>query len=200
MAFTQSNTPVADHIAIVGLLIYFREGGTGDFIDMGYVQNPQRAVDQQQNEIQSARDGKLQTVKIITTSVSKSLTFETMSSEDPDVLALHRGGVAGGTAVGQFIPDDVTPTAGDMIVVQKNAETGGDMLVEYRPSVNIVGTDEQSGDGENPAILTFEATILADEVYSIPAALDAGTPAAPLGFSGIVPLAQLAAFLDAAAG
>lgn len=170
-----------------------------DWLDLGHVQNPARTVDQQEQDIQSARTGKLLTVKKLTTSLSKGLTFESMSTTDISILSLHRGRPAG-TAVlntGTFIPDDVTPVMGELLIVQHNAETGGPIRLEYRPSAQIRGVDESGGDGTNPALLNFEVTFLQDETYVIPATLASDTPSAPLGFAGVTIQANLSTVLDA---
>ena len=197
MAFTVGNTIVASDVNVLGLLIYFRPNKVGAFVDLGHVQNPQRTIDQQELDIQSARTGRLLTVKKLTTSLSKGLTFESMSSTETSVLELHRGSsAAGSTALGTFVAEDVTPTEGDLLIVQRNAETGGPIRVEYRPSCQIKGTDEQSGDGESVALLNFEVTVLADENYTIPATLDGNETAAPLGFVGVVAEDDLENVLD----
>lgn len=203
MAFTTTNPIVTSDVNVLGLIIYFRPAGQTPFIDLGHVQNPQRTVDQQEQDIQSARTGKLLTIKKLTVSLSKGLTFETLSATSSEILELHRGrrrGTAPTAPLGVFIPDDVTPTEGELLIVQNNAETGGPIKVEFRPKAQLKGTDEQSGDGENPAILTFDATVLQNETYRIPASLAADTPLAPLGFTGVTTAGNLAAVLSAIGG
>lgn len=172
-----------------------------NYIDLGHVQNPSRSVDVQENEIQSAREGRLTTIKKITTSITKAITFESMSTTDDDIALLHRGRIPKtGGGLGTFIPDDVTPVAGEAILIHKNAETGGNIIVEHRPSAQIAGTDFQGGDGENVSVRVFEITVLTKEGYTIPVALDTDASPAELGFEGIVTPANLTAVLDAIAG
>jgi len=202
---TGTITAIVGSVLTVGALTNPYAAGTtirwDDFIDLGHVQNPSRAVDVQENEIQSAREGRLQTIKKLTTSISKSITIETMTTTDDDVAMLHRGRQpkAGG-AIGTFIPDDVTPVNGETLLIHKNAETGGQILVEFRPSSQIAGTDFQGGDGENVALRVFEITVLTLEGYTIPAALDTDESPASLGFEGWTTTANLTAVLDAIAG
>lgn len=170
-----------------------------DWYDLGHVQNPARTVDQQEQDIQSARTGKLLTIKKLTTSLSKGLTFESMSTTDPVVLSLHRGRSPGAQVpnTGLFVPDDVTPVTGELLIVQHNAETGGPIRLEYRPAAQIRGVDESGGDGTNPALLNFEATFLQAEDYVIPSTLASDTPSAPLGFAGVTTQANLETVMDA---
>lgn len=170
-----------------------------NWYDLGHVQNPARTVDQQEQDIQSARTGKLLTIKKLTTSLSKGLTFESMSTTDSVILALHRGRTPGAAVpnTGVFVPDDVTPVMGELLIVQHNAETGGPIRLEYRPAAQIRGVDESGGDGTNPALLNFEATFLQAEGYQIPATLASDTPDAPLGFAGVTTSANLPTVLDA---
>ena len=149
--------------------------------DMGHVQNPARTNDQTTSEIQSARYGKLQTVKVVTTSITRSMTFESISAADPVVLALYHGRIPTETDLGTFIVDDASPVFGELLVVQPSAVAGDPTMLEYKPSANLRGTDQAGSDGETTTALTFEASFLQDDLYRVPPQFDPTTPPAPMG-------------------
>lgn len=155
-----------------------------NFWHMGHVRNPDWQQEREVQEIFSAITGKSQKVKEIVTSVTKGINFESISSADPLVRALHTGnprlaGVISGTDV--FV-DDVNSVDGEMLAVLPNAETGGIAFVMFRPAAQLSGDGfAQGADGENEDALSFTATFNADDSYTIPVALAAGNIPAPLG-------------------
>lgn len=155
-----------------------------DFWHMGHVRNPDRTQDRTVREVQSAIDGKLATIKEIVTSVTKGISFDSISGVDTYVQALHKGNpsYAGVVADTTVFVDDVNAVSGELLIVQANAETGGVAIVEYHPSVSLSGDGEADGaDGENETALTFAVSINSESGYTIPAALSTDAPAAPLG-------------------
>lgn len=203
MAFTVANEAsavLADNVAVLGIRAYFKPtGATGGWTDMGHVRAPSREQDLTELDIQSARLGRLATIKKITTEQSLEYTFEAMTVFDQDVLALHTGGTTeeGAANVGDILSvEDFVGTEGELMFVQENAETGNMVKIAYYPKAQIKGDGEESGDGESVATLSFRGTVLQDEAYVVPAGLAAGTPAAPYGFRYFTPEANLSAVLD----
>lgn len=172
----------------------------GEFHDFGHVRNPTREQDLTELDIQSARYGRLATVKKLTTAVDFEFTFESISVFDRETLAWHSGGgatagVIGGAgataAVEEFAGNDA-----DLVFVYPNAEPNGNVKIAYYPWVTIKGDGEEAGDGENESALTFRATVLQDGDYKVPATLAASNPAAPYGMRYITTPATLQDVLD----
>lgn len=151
---------------------------------LGHVRNPDRTQDRTVQEIQSAIGGKLQKVKEIISSVSKGLSFESISAASAIVQALHTGnpshtGVISDTTV---LTDDVNAVSGELMLVQLNAETGGVAIVEFKPDAQMSGDGyAQGSDGESETALQFTTSFNSDDNYTVPAALVADEPDAPLG-------------------
>ncbi len=155
-----------------------------DFWHMGHVRNPERTQEREVQEIFSAIDGKSQKIKEIVTSVTKGLSFESISGADPLVKALHTGNpsLSGVIADTTVFTDDVNAVDGEVLIVQPNAETGGIAYVEFKPTAQISGDGfAQGSDGENEDALSFTCSFNADSGYTVPAALATTEPAAPLG-------------------
>jgi hypothetical protein len=203
MPFTVTNSATAADaslVAVLGLRAYFRPAGEDNWHDFGHVQTPTREQELTELEIKSARLGRLATIKKLTTEVTLEYTFQSMSVLDQATVGLHSGGEYGDGLIGTdafFAVEEFLGTEGEMLLVQPNAETGGVAKLAYYPNVLIKGDGEESGDGESASTLTFRATVLPDEAYSIPAAIDASEPEAPYGFRYFVPASSLTAALDA---
>lgn len=202
MAFTVANDASAADaslVAVLGLRAYFRADGEDEWHDFGHVQSPNRDQDLTELDIKSARLGRLATIKKLTTEQTLEYTFESMSVLDEGTIALHTGGASGEGAanVGDvYAVEDFTATEGELLFVQENAETGGTVKIAYYPKAQIKGDGEESGDGESASTLTFRATILQDETYTVPVDLAASEPEAPYGFRYFTPKANLDAVLD----
>ena len=190
----------ADLVAVLGLRMYFRPMTSNSWHDFGHVRNPAREQDLTELEIKSARLGRLAIVKKLTTEAKLEFTFESISILDEATVALHSGGATGTGLIGTgafYAAEDFLGTDGQLMVVQENAETGEMAKVAFYPNVTLKGDGEESGDGENEGALTFRVTVLPDETYAIPAAIDIAVPAAPYGFRYFVDAATLAAALNA---
>lgn len=171
--------------------------------DFGHVRNPSREQDLTELDIQSARLGRLATVKKLTTAQTLEFTFESISVFDRETIAYHTGGVTEAGVIGSgaiAAVEEFTGVMCEFMMVQENAESGGNIKIAYYPYAQVRGDGEESGDGENESALTFRVTVLQDENFKIPAALVATNPAAPFGFRYIVPPANRSAVLDAIAG
>jgi hypothetical protein len=190
----------ASLVAVLGLRMYFRPLDANDWHDFGHVRSPAREQDLTELEIKSARLGRLATIKKLTTEVTLEYTFESMSVLDEATVALHSGGESGTGLIGTgafYAVEEFLGTEGQLLLVQPNAETGEMAKVAFYPLALLKGDGEESGDGETESTLTFRATILPDEAYTIPATIDVAVPAAPYGFRYFVPAADLDAALDA---
>lgn len=202
MAFTVANDASAvdpDNVAVLGIRAYFKPDGDTDWIDFGHVRSPSREQDLTELDIQSARLGRLATIKKLTTAQTLEYTFEAMTVFDESVVGLHSGGAAGeGDAnVGDvYAVEDFVGTTGELLFVQENAESANMVKIAYYPAAQIKGDGEESGDGESVAVLKFRATVLQDEDYTVPAGLAAGEPSAPYGFRYFTPAANIDAILD----
>ena len=151
---------------------------------LGHVRNPDRTQEREVQEIFSAITGKSTKIKEIVTSVSKGLTFESISESDDLVRALHTGNpaYAGAVAGSSVYVDDVNMVDGEILLVQENAETGGIAYVEYKPAAQVSGDGfAQGADGENESALQFTCSFNADANYTVPAAIVASEPSAPFG-------------------
>jgi hypothetical protein len=203
MAMTVTNSGTAASatlVAVLGLRMYFRTLGETAWHDFGHVRSPAREQDLTELEIKSARLGRLATVKKITTEVSLEYTFESISVLDAATVALHSGGAAGEGLIGTggfFAVEEFLGTEGQVMLVQPNAETGEMAKLAFYPLVLLKGDGEESGDGESESSLTFRATILPAEDYTVPAAIVVSEPSAPYGFRYFVPAASLDDALDA---
>jgi hypothetical protein len=190
----------ASLVAVLGLRMYFRTAGTTEWHDFGHVRSPAREQDLTELEIKSARLGRLATIKKLTTEVTLEYTFESISVLDQATVALHSGGAAGDGLIGTaafFAVEEFLGTEGQLLLVQPNAETGEMAKLAFYPNVLLKGDGEASGDGETESTLTFRATVLPDEAYTIPAAIDATEPDAPYGFRYFVEADDLDDALDA---
>jgi hypothetical protein len=206
MAFTATNTVASGNIVIAGFTVYFRAWAsattkaTGAWIDLGYVLNPSRSDEQIVKEIRSARTGKSLVVKSVTTGRTLTIGFDTNSLDDNSVLGLHAGGTVTAGTNADVVVDDVNAQKGELLIVALNAETGGVAFMEYHPAVDLKGNGKTFGDGENEAALSFEATVLSDDAYTIPATIDAGTTSAPYGWFALVASDKISTVKDAIAG
>lgn len=171
--------------------------------DFGHVRNPAREQELTELDIQSARNGRLATVKKITTAQTLEFTFESISVFDRDTIAWHTGGAVADGVIGSgavMAVEEFTGAECEFLFVQENAETNGKVKLAYYPKAQVKGDGEESGDGESEAALNFRVTVLEDEEYTVPATLDANENAAPYGFRYIVPAANRDAALDAISG
>lgn len=201
MPFATANVVAAADIALVGLRVYVRPWtnpttkATGTWTDLGYVENPSNTDNKTTNDIQSARTGKLLTVKSIITAESKVVTFDTMSLTK-ETLEVFTGQTSGTTAIGSTVGASTTAKKCEIIMISSNAEAGGPSLGRYIPAADVKGSTLAGLDGSTPAKLTIEATSVADELYSTPATLNAGVPLAPLGFFTRILTGQETAWLN----
>lgn len=172
----------------------------GPWHDFGHVRNPTREQDLTELDIQSARFGRLATVKKLTTGVDFEFTFESISVYDRETIAWHSGGAAtlgviGGAgavaAVEEFAGND-----GELLFVYPNAEPNGNVKIAYYPFVTLKGDGEEAGDGENESSLTFRATVLQDDLFRVPTTLSAANPVASYGMRYITTPATLQEVLD----
>ena len=190
----------ADLVAVLGLRLYARKEGEASWHDFGHVRTPQREQELTELEIKSARLGRLATIKKVTTEASLEYTFESMSILDAATVGMHTGGPSGDGVVGDdafYAVEEFLGTNAELLIVQPNAETGGMMKFAYYPSAEIKGDGEESGDGENESTLTFRATILPAEGYTVPATLALSEPEAPFGYRYFAPASSETAVLDA---
>ena len=188
MPFTVQNAATAasaDLVAVLGLRMYFRPFGETNWHDFGHVRSPAREQDLTELEIKSARLGRLATIKKLTTEVSLEYTFESMSVLDQATVGLHSGGAYGPGAIGTgafFAVEEFIGTEGQVMLVQPNAEPGEMAKIAFYPSVLLKGDGEESGDGESESTLTFRATVMPNEEYTVPGAIAVSEPEAPYGF------------------
>lgn len=208
MAFTASNTVSSGNIAVLGFQVFGRTWAssttkaTGAWIDYGYVLNPSRSDEQTVKEIKSARTGKSLTVKSITTGRTLTLGWDTNSIDDVAVLGVHAGGTVVEGTNADVVPDDINAVKQELLIVALNAETGGRVYMEYHPAADVKGNGKSFGDGENEVALSFEATVLSDDAYEIPATIDAtvGGTSAPYGWVALVDSNKVDTVKDAIAG
>jgi len=157
-----------------------------NWYDMGYTQSPDLATDSEQVELSTARTGKSVVFKTISTSTSRTLTFETLSSVDDDVIALHNGTppIAGAVGTGNKVYKvGVNGITGELIVLNYNANSTEKGFIQYFPSVTLTGDGfGDAFDGESATVLNFSVSIGQDADYTIPTSIDAAATNTPEGF------------------
>ena len=113
----------AKFVKLLGFRRYFVPQGSASAIHLGHVRTPSRTPAITEKDIDTAIYGGVQTVKSIVSKVAQSGTFESASSGNPQIRALHAGGpiitgLDGNAAPTVYTPnhpyavgDLVTPTA-----------------------------------------------------------------------------------------
>lgn len=156
------------------------------WFDLGYTQSPDLTTDSDQVELTTARTGKLATFKTISTNTTRTLTFETLSSLDDDVIALHNGIPALTSAIGtgnKIYPIGTNGITGELAIINFNANSTEPGFLQYFPSITLTGGGYGDAfDGESATVLNFTASIGQDADYTIPAAIDTAGSAATDGF------------------
>ena len=157
-----------------------------NWFDMGYTQSPDLATDSDQVELSTARTGKSVVFKTISTSTSRTLTFETLSSVDDDVIALHNGSPSIDAAVGtgnKVYKIGTNGIVGELAIISYNANSTEKGFLQYFPSVTLTGDGfGDAFDGESATVLQFTTSIGQDADYTIPASIDSAGNTASEGF------------------
>lgn len=164
-----------------------------NWIDLGILKDWSPDEDIEEFEFEGARSGLVQVFDKLTIRAELNYTFRSTNVTDNDVQDLHAGAV-GATDVaanGYVVEVSFNTTRGELLFVRENAQASKDSKLIYHPRATIKRDGESGTPGEEEASLDFTATVLADENFTIPDTIDAGSPAADYGFVWTVPTANL---------
>ena len=200
------NTLDLTNIGIQGQRVYARLRGVpgSKWVDMGNVEDLAPTTNSDTNQLTTARNGVRVPAKTLTTSVTDTFGFDTLDTTDPTIRGLWNG-VAAVPVVGADGAQGMVRTPGgkyeaELAVLEPGAPDT-DSALTYFPRVELAGNGKRASGGTEAGRLSFLATILADEGYTVPATVDASTPKAPNGYDVVVeassdPVGDLHAILD----
>lgn len=195
MAVDTKNTFGNSTLGVLGIRGYFRPATSGDgkWIDLGIVKNWEPTDETETLDIDGARSGLTQIYESLPISASLGYTFDSENPNDPEILALWNGSAmtADPGATGHSAPISFDSTTGELMWVRENAQKTKPSQILYHPSASIRRAGQSGTPGEEAAGLSFEATVTADELYKIPAGVNAGEPTASYGYLYVVPTAGL---------
>lgn len=192
MAVTTVNTFGTSTLGVLGIRGYFRKEGEYDWIDLGIVKNWEPQDETEELEIDGARTGLRVVHEVIPVSASLAYSFDSENPNDEHILGLWQGGdMTTDGSSGLSAPISFEATSGELMWVRQNSASGKPSVLIYHPSASIRRDGQTGTPGEEAAGLSFQATVTADETYTIPVGVDPGEPSAPYGYLYRVPTSGL---------
>ena len=170
-------TDMADSIKLLGYRNYFVPGGpkaSAKAISFGLVTNPAETTTPTEKVISGAPFGPQIDVATFQTRVERTRTFESGASGDPDVRALHSGGLVGvpGASGYAILMDGNKVSTGMLIEIYSNSEDDGLGEIFVAPNITIRGDGIAAGrNGTDETRLKFAERILGSAGYALPAGL-----------------------------
>ncbi len=192
MALEFLNTLDITNIGIQGLRVYGRPRGVPGkkLVDFGNIENLAPNREATENPLQSARNGVRTTVKVLSSSLTDSYTFDSLDITDKTVAALHEGAdsipvVGKEDSQSLIVRTPGAKTEMELFVLEPGAPNTDSRLL-YVPRVQLEGNGSTPSAGNEAARLGFKVTLLTDEAYKVPAGLIASNPNAPHGVVGLL--------------
>jgi len=198
MAVTTVNTFGTSTLGVLGIRGYFRPTAGAGWVDLGSIKNWEPSDEIEELEISGARSGLTVVYETLPISAALSYGFDSENPNDTDILELWNGGAFAAGVDGDVSPISFQNTEGELMWVRENAQSTKPSQILFHPKANIRRDGQGGTPGEEASGLTFTVSVLADESYVIPAAVDAATPAAEYGYLYVVPTASLDAATTAA--
>lgn len=168
------------------------------WVDMGILADWEPQDETEELEIQGARSGLTETYETLAISASLAYGFTSNNPNDEEILALWNGGAMTEDpgATGASAPITFDSTSGELMFVRENAQSAKPSQILYHPAASIRRDGQAGTPGEEESGLTFSATVTAKEGFTIPADVDAATPAARYGYLYKVPTSALDDAID----
>ena len=188
------NTFANTTMAILGIRGYFLPAGdtaASDWIDLGVLENFSIDENIEDFDFRGARTGLAVTYETITISAEITYTFDSMNPLDEDILSLWTGSAvtADVATTGFSSAQTFESTTGRLLLVYENAQESKMSMLVHHSSASIKRAGQVGTPGEDAAGLSFQATVLADESGTIPAAAGGGD--AEYGYIWVFPSDEL---------
>ena len=192
MALEFLNTLDITNIGIQGLRVYGRPRAVAGkkIVDFGNIENLAPNRESTENPLQSSRNGTRTTVKVLSSSLTDSYTFDSLDITDKAIAAIHEGAdsipvVGKETTQSLIIRTPGAKQEMELFILEPGAPNTDSRLL-YVPRAQVEGNGHTPSAGSEAARLGFRVTLLTDEAYKVPAALIASNPDAPHGVVGLL--------------
>lgn len=193
--FTNTDTQNTTNYGQQGLRVYalLYDVGAGaymtDWVDFGNVENLAKTEESEENNVESARNGVREVVKVLTSRFTESLTFDSLNVGDPVLAGLFEGN----TALAAVAPADTNviirkpggKAQARLAILQPGAPNTDSSLL-FIPKVQIGRGQETASVGQEIAKLGFSVSLLTDEAYKVPTGVLASNDPAPNGVRLII--------------